>query len=160
MTAFDTLLPTRRATLRLAADLAARLEPSDLVVLVGALGAGKTFFVRGLVRRLGLPPGERVTSPTFALVQDFNLSRRVVHADLYRLNDPDEVRALGLREERNAGSVVIVEWGLPFLLELGGDALLIDFERVPDSEHGRRARLAASGSRSSELCAALAASRT
>ena len=63
-------LPTRRATLHLAKRFAKHVRIGDLVILVGPLGAGKTFFVRGLARALGLPAAEPVTSPTFALVQE------------------------------------------------------------------------------------------
>jgi tRNA threonylcarbamoyl adenosine modification protein YjeE len=149
-------LPSRRSTLGLCAELAALLGPGDLVVLSGPLGTGKTFFVRGLLRRRGLASDERVTSPTFSLVQDFDLSPRVVHADLYRLSRPVDVRELGLLHERRQGSLLLVEWGAPFVAELGADALQLAFERIAGAERGRRVEVSADGPRSRELLAALA----
>lgn len=135
------------------------LRPADLVVLAGPLGVGKTFFVRGLLRKRGLPGAERVTSPTFALVQEYGLSPRVLHVDLYRVQGGAEVTALGLLEERARGAILLVEWGTPFVRELGGDALVLDFGLIPGAMRGRRAELRADGSRSNELLAALAVSR-
>jgi tRNA threonylcarbamoyladenosine biosynthesis protein TsaE len=129
------------------------------VVLAGPLGVGKTFFVRGLLRKRGLPSEERVTSPTFALVQEYELSPRVLHADLYRVKRGAEVTALGLSEERTRGAILLVEWGTPFVQELGGDALVLDFGLIPGAARGRRAEVRAEGSRSNELLGALALNR-
>jgi tRNA threonylcarbamoyladenosine biosynthesis protein TsaE len=143
-------LPTRRATVRLARNLAPLLAPGDLVVLSGALGAGKTFFVRAICRSLGLPERVRVTSPTFALVHEHETKPEIAHADLYRLTKPEEVRELGLVHQRDDGRVVLVEWGERFLGELGGDGLIIAFSLGP-----RRAEIAASGARSAQILADL-----
>ncbi len=142
-------LPTRRSTRRLARRLAAVLDAGDLVVLTGALGAGKTFLVRALTRRLGLPSSERVTSPTFTLVQELATDPPLVHADLYRLGDTDSPDELGLSEARSHAAV-IVEWGLPHLAALGGDALCVDITLSP-----RVASIRATGTRSQRMLAEL-----
>lgn len=147
-------LPTRRATVRLARAVADALAPGDLVILGGDLGAGKTFFTRALCRALGVPERTRVTSPTFTLVHEHEARLPVAHADLYRLADPDELRALGLRDRRGEGAVVVVEWGAPYEAALGGDALRIAFEAPPSGE-GRVATLAASGPRAAAALAAI-----
>lgn len=121
------LLPDEQRTERLAAHLAPLLEPGDLLVLSGELGAGKTFFTRALCRALGLPEEERVTSPTFALVHEYSARLDVSHADLYRLGDEDEVYELGLDAQRDAGRLLVVEWGLPYAETLGGECLLLEF---------------------------------
>lgn len=142
-------LPTRRATLHLAQRVAKQVRVGDLVVLVGPLGAGKTFFVRGLARALGLPSNEPVTSPTFALVQELPTTVPVVHSDLYRLTKVDEVEQLGLRQARDT-ACLLVEWGKPFIDALGGDALVVELTRSP-----RFAHLSATGERSRQVLAAL-----
>jgi tRNA threonylcarbamoyladenosine biosynthesis protein TsaE len=140
-------LPDKRATSRLAAELAPLLLPGDLLLLAGPLGAGKTFFVRALSRALGLTTSERVTSPTFTLVHEYATEPALVHADLYRLEgDERAVFELGLLEKRDDGAVLAVEWGLPFERLLGGDALVVQLEREP-----RRALISATGERARQL---------
>lgn len=125
-------LPTRRATTRLGERIAAALEPGDLVLLSGDLGAGKTFLARAIARARGVPPEVAIASPTFTLVQEYETPRgMLLHVDLYRLRDegdPEatakEVRRLGLDERRAEGAVLLVEWGDGLEAELGGDAVL------------------------------------
>lgn len=95
-------------TRTLAAQLAEDLEPGDLVTLTGPLGAGKTTFVRGLLRGMGF--AGRVRSPTFTLIQGYPTDPPVHHADLYRLSHPDELVALGFGDIREEGGVLVVEW--------------------------------------------------
>jgi tRNA threonylcarbamoyladenosine biosynthesis protein TsaE len=90
------------------AGLAPVLRPGDVVLLSGELGAGKTAFVRGLARALGVPE-EDVTSPTFTLVQEYRAPTTVLfHVDLYRLS-PGEVEDLGLDEMIGEG-ILAIEW--------------------------------------------------
>lgn len=137
-------LPTRRSTQKLAQLIAPSLAASDLVILSGPLGSGKTFFVRALCRALGLPQAQRVTSPTFTLVQEHDTVPPLAHADLYRLNGPEQLRELGLDAQRDDGRLLLVEWGEPYIEALGGDALLVGFaldpRRVVVSATGRRSR--------------------
>jgi len=137
-------LPTRRSTQKLAQLIAPSLAESDLVILTGPLGSGKTFFVRALCRALGLPNTLRVTSPTFTLVQEYETTPPLAHADLYRLTGPGQLRELGLDAQRDDGRVLLVEWGEPYVEQLGGDALLLTFalepRRVVVSATGRRSR--------------------
>src|SRR5437868_13988816 len=86
------ILENEKATQRLAADLAMALEPGDLLTLSGDLGAGKTTLTRALIRHLALDEKIAVPSPTFTLVQIYDLPRfPLVHADLYRLSDASEL---------------------------------------------------------------------
>jgi tRNA threonylcarbamoyladenosine biosynthesis protein TsaE len=149
-------LPTRRATIHLARDVAGRLAAGDLLILSGPLGSGKTFFARALCRALGLPARVPVTSPTFTLVHEFDTTPLSAHADLYRLSSADDVRRLGLDAQRDDGRLLLVEWGEPYLELLGGDGLLIRFSLDP-----RSAELSATGRRSQQVLAALSeAART
>jgi tRNA threonylcarbamoyladenosine biosynthesis protein TsaE len=136
-------LPTRRDTLALGRRIARVLTPGDLVVLSGPLGSGKTFLTRAICRALGLPPNIRVPSPTFTLVHEHPTNPPLSHADLYRLETPADVRALGLDAQRDDGRVLVVEWGAPYVELLGGDALVVELALAP-----RRALLTATGERS------------
>ena len=81
---FAVALPNEQATERFVADIAASLEPGDLITLSGDLGAGKTTFARAMIRHLAGDPQIAVPSPTFTLMQTYDLPRfPVVHADLY-----------------------------------------------------------------------------
>src|SRR5690606_31039401 len=111
-------LPSRRSTLHLAKRLARISAVGDLIVLSGPLGAGKTFLVRGLVRALGYPAREPVTSPSFALVQEMPTTPPLAHADPYRQNGAHEVRGLGIDSAREH-DLVVVEWAENYVPELG-----------------------------------------
>jgi tRNA threonylcarbamoyladenosine biosynthesis protein TsaE len=108
--ALSTLIEERTestaATMAVGARLADHLKAGDVVSLVGPLGAGKTTLVRGLLRGLGYEG--RVRSPSFTLLHDYATDPPVRHADLFRLEDPSELVALGLEEELEG--VLVVEW--------------------------------------------------
>ena len=82
-------------------------EAGDVVLLEGALGAGKTVLVKGLAAGLGVD--DEVVSPTFVLVRQYVGRLPLVHADLYRLDDRAEIEALGLLE-LSAEGVLALEW--------------------------------------------------
>lgn len=95
-------------TARLAAEIAAKAEAGDVLYLIGALGAGKTTFARAFIRaRLG--PETEVPSPSFSLIQHYDAKPTMVHADLYRLDAPEEVLELGLDEASDVG-ILLIEW--------------------------------------------------
>jgi len=139
-------LPTRRATRQLGRALARALGPGDVVILSGALGAGKTFLVRAICRGLGLDPSARVVSPTFTLIRELDTVPRVAHADLYRLARAEDAYELGLSELRERGMALLVEWGEPHAEAMGPDRLTLAIQLNP-----RRARLVADGPRSEAL---------
>src|ERR1700680_4373902 len=86
------VLPNEEAMHRLVNDIAIALEPGDLITLSGDLGAGKTTFARALIRHLAGDPAVEVPSPTFTLMQTYELPRfPVVHADLYRVSGSSEL---------------------------------------------------------------------
>jgi tRNA threonylcarbamoyl adenosine modification protein YjeE len=109
-TTWDIVLPDEDATRRFAIDVAAALKPGDLVTLSGDLGAGKTTLARAIIRALAADEAVEVPSPTFTLLQIYDLPRfPVVHADLYRVNTLAELAELGW-EEASEGAAVLVEW--------------------------------------------------
>ncbi len=99
------------------AALAARLPHGGVVALTGDLGAGKTAFVQGIARALGI--ARAVTSPTFTLVGDYTgPGGRLIHMDLYRLTGPDDLLAVGFSDYLESGAIVAIEWA-----ERAGDLL-------------------------------------
>ena len=107
---FTATLANEEATRRFAIDIAAALEPGDLVTLSGDLGAGKTTFARALIRYLAGDDTIEVPSPTFTLIQTYELPRfPLVHADLYRLSGAAELAELGF-DDLPEGAVVLLEW--------------------------------------------------
>ncbi len=93
----------------LAAKLAQELKSGDVICLEGDLGAGKTTFTQGLCAALKLPG--RVTSPTFCIVQEhLGVDRSLVHMDLYRLDNWQDVISVGWEDFLDRGDIIVVEW--------------------------------------------------
>lgn len=129
---FTVALEDEQATGRLMADIACAIEPGDLITLSGDLGAGKTTFARALIRHLAGNPDIEVPSPTFTLMQTYELPRfSLIHADLYRLSGPSELAELGF-EEFGDGSVTLLEWPDRAKGQLPADRLDIAFTLVPE----------------------------
>jgi tRNA threonylcarbamoyladenosine biosynthesis protein TsaE len=131
---------TRAAGRQLAADL----EPGDVVLLVGGLGAGKTTFVQGVAEGLGVT--DDVTSPTFTLCQIYRGRLTVLHADLWRLERLAEVIDLALDEGLEEGGVLLAEWGEGAADLYGDDALVVTLEEGA-GEDERRIALEGRGAR-------------
>ena len=106
--------------------LAGRLGPGAVIAFTGDLGAGKTAFTRGLARGLGIV--ERVTSPTFTIVNEYEGGRLpLFHFDLYRLGSSDELFDVGWEDYLSRGGVCAVEWSENAALE--EDAISVDICR-------------------------------
>ncbi len=139
-------LKDEAATLAWGRKLAKALKPGDVVTLSGALSAGKTTLVRGLLGALGYK-GE-VPSPSFAIVQPYEtVSPPVWHVDLYRIENPADLDELGL-EDISGDGVLIVEWpehagrnawphALALSLEVGEDGVRALTAEVPTAWEGR-----------------------
>ena len=101
---------TAEETQALAARLGAACVGGEILLIDGDLGAGKTTFVQGLARGLGVPADTRVQSPSYALIHEHAGRLRLVHVDLYRLEGEAQAGELGLDEIFESGAVVAVEW--------------------------------------------------
>jgi len=135
-------LPDEKATLALAAQVAALVQPGDVIALKGDLGSGKTTFARAFIAARG--GGEVVPSPTFTLVQTYNLPGGAVwHFDLYRLRTAEEAWELGI-EEAFAAGVSLIEWPERLGLLLPKRHLMILLDFAP-AEGARRATLTGGG---------------
>jgi N-acetylmuramate 1-kinase len=122
-------------------DIAAALEPGDLVTLSGDLGAGKTTFARALIRYLAGDDNVEVPSPTFTFMQTYELPRfPLVHADLYRLSGASELGELGF-DDLPDGAVILLEWPDRAAGLLPPDRLDIAFTLAPQlGPEGRNVR--------------------
>ena len=130
-----TVVATTRSvdeTRDLAAALSSLARAGDVVVLAGDLGAGKTAFVQGFGRGLGVP--DRITSPTFTLVHVYEGRLPVHHLDVYRLEQLSEALDLGLPEMLDDGSVVLIEWGDAILPVLPHDFLEVRVTFGPEDD--------------------------
>lgn len=108
------------------------LKPSDIILLSGDLGAGKTIFTKGLVKGFGLESDE-VVSPTFTIMNDYG--GKVLHFDLYRLNSVDEFESMGIYEQMFSDAISIVEWpeivGLDYFPKT---AYVVEIKKISDTE--------------------------
>ena len=101
---------TEKDTRRLACSLGELAGAGVVVALLGDLGAGKTVFAKGLAQGIGVKEHRYVCSPTFTLINEYEGRVPLYHVDLYRLEDPDELFALGIEEYLYGDGVCAVEW--------------------------------------------------
>jgi tRNA threonylcarbamoyladenosine biosynthesis protein TsaE len=97
-------------TILLGQEIGSLLAEGDVIALVGELGSGKTWLTKGIAHGLGISPATVVTSPSFALVNEYQGRVTLFHMDVYRLETLSEVLSAGLEEYLHAGGVVVLEW--------------------------------------------------
>jgi tRNA threonylcarbamoyladenosine biosynthesis protein TsaE len=132
--------------------LARQLAPGDVIALEGELGAGKTNFVQGLARGLGI--SEDVNSPTFILANEYFSGRvPLYHIDAYRIENAAEARGFGLDDYLNGDGVTVIEWAERVREALPSDVLWITFDYR--SENERQLVFTAYGERAAMLLDAL-----
>lgn len=95
-------------TQTIAAEFSKTLKPGDAVCMYGDLGAGKTAFVQGLAKGLGI--NEPITSPTFTIVNEYTGRLMLYHFDVYRISDSDEMFEIGYDEYIDGDGVCVIEW--------------------------------------------------
>ena len=131
MTASATIASQRAEETEAAGERLGRtLGPSDVVGLIGELGAGKTCFVQGLTRGLGVTV--HATSPTFVLVNEYRGRLPVHHVDAYRTGSLTELLDLGLDELFSGDGVTVVEWADKLLPLLPAHTIHVHLEGVGD----------------------------
>jgi tRNA threonylcarbamoyladenosine biosynthesis protein TsaE len=128
-----TVVTTRseEETFELARRMAAGFEGREVVLLTGELGAGKTVFAKGIAAGAGVVATERVSSPSFTLVNVYEGKWPVFHIDLYRLEREDEILDLGWEDYLGEG-IVVVEWAERLTLPVEG--IRVRIETVGDDE--------------------------
>lgn len=136
-------LPDEAATVALGRELSLMARAGDLLLLSGSLGSGKTTLARGFIRAMSDDEALEVPSPTFSLVQTYDVGRvPVAHFDLYRLSAQDELHELGF-DDLLASHALLVEWPAMLPEPLPDDYLLVALD---SQDGGRRAALQGFGS--------------
>ena len=142
-------------TIGLGEALGRVLGPTDVLVLTGDLGAGKTQLTKGVARGMGVT--DDVTSPTFTIEMVYEGSRiPLYHFDLYRLDNADQLEDTGLFDVLGADGPCLIEWGEQFSQEIGDDRVdvfvsRLDGEVAPGQEPPRSIRLVPRNARGEEL---------
>ncbi len=134
---FTNITQSPYETVKLASKVAQRIREGTVVCLEGSLGAGKTLFVQSMARTLGVQ-GE-VTSPTFNLMNIYEGFCPIVHFDLYRLNNEEELEDIGFYEYTDfPEGIVFIEWGEKFPESLPENYFKIEIERLKETRNMRR----------------------
>ncbi len=130
------ILNNEEDTARYGLELARRLEPGDVVALIGELGTGKTSLTKYIAEGLGI--SEMLSSPTFNIVKEYRSGRLpLFHFDVYRLGDGEELLDIGGEEYFDAGGVCIIEWADIVMSVLPENTLIVELEYT-DKEGERR----------------------
>ena len=114
------------------AEFARDLPGGTVVAMYGELGAGKTAFVRGMARGMGLDC--RVSSPTFTIVNEYLGARELIHFDMYRLSGSDELFDIGWEDYLARGAVCAVEWSENVSDAFLGDEIVVRIEKIGEDE--------------------------
>ena len=100
-------------TQKLGENFSKKIKSGDIILLYGDLGAGKTTFVKGILK--GFQFANEVTSPTFSLINEYNADKKVIHIDCYREKEIERWISIGIEDYFNQSNIIIIEW--PEILE-------------------------------------------
>lgn len=123
---------SEQETEALGASLAKQLSPGSVIAFYGDLGAGKTAFVRGLAKGLGL--SSRVSSPTFTIVNEYQGQIPLFHFDMYRLSSADELFDIGWEDYLSRGGICAVEWSENVDGAFDADTIFVRIEKCGENE--------------------------
>jgi len=102
------LVTTVDETYNIGEQIGSLVNSGDIICLIGDLGTGKTHLTKGIARGLGIE--DNITSPTFTIVNEYTGRLRLYHFDVYRVNDPNEIEAIGFDEYIFSDGVSVIEW--------------------------------------------------
>ncbi len=117
-------------TLALGRKIGELVNPGDIICIDGDLGTGKTHLTKGIA--LGLDIHEYITSPTFNIVNEYNGRLKLFHFDVYRVNDVDEIQAIGFDEYIFSDAVSVIEWSKYIEPLIPKEHLSINIYKDPD----------------------------
>lgn len=130
-------------TIDIAKKFAETLKGGDVVLYTGEMGAGKTHFTKGIASYFGVE--DEVTSPTFALVNEYDGKVPVFHFDLFRIDNYDDLYAIGFFDYLDRGGIMAVEWSenIPTLKDYLDNIYTVDIQKT--AENSRRITIAYTG---------------
>lgn len=134
-------------TINIGKQIGELCNPGDIICLVGDLGTGKTHLTKGIALGLGIE--EPITSPTFTIVNEYDSGRiKLYHFDVYRVNDPDEIYAIGFDEYIFSNGVSIIEWANYIESLIPEEYMSINISKLPsESENFRKIKIYTKGER-------------
>lgn len=124
-------------TIELGKKIGKFAKPGDIICIDGEMGSGKTHLTKGIA--LGLDIHEPITSPTFTLVNEYKGRLKFYHFDVYRINDPDEINAIGFDEYIFSDAVSVIEWSDLIKDLIPNDHVQINI--LYDKDNGDNARI-------------------
>lgn len=122
---------TAEDTYNLGIEIAKKLVPGDVVAMTGDLGAGKTVFVKGAATELGYTG--QVTSPTFALVNEYDGRVPIYHFDMYRIQGEEDLYSTGFYDYLDGRSIMFIEWSENVMDSLPKESIRVDIKKGGDS---------------------------
>ncbi len=126
-------------TIEFAYKFASKLTKSDIIILSGELGSGKTKFVQGILKYFGLE--NEISSPTFTIVNEYYAKElNIYHFDVYRLEDIDEFYAMG-GDEYFENGICLIEWGEMIETILPPDYIKVTFQKKEENEEYREIQI-------------------
>jgi len=124
------VLTTVEETYKIGELIGTLVNPGDIICLIGDLGTGKTHLTKGIAK--GLDIEDNVTSPTFTIVNEYTGRLTLYHFDVYRVNDPDEIAAIGFDEYIFSDAVSVIEWANYIEELIPPNNLTITIEKIPE----------------------------
>ena len=150
---FTLVTQSDQETIDLGFTLGTLLEEGDVVALVGELGSGKTWLTKGIAQGLGVSQETVVTSPSFALVNEYPGRATLFHMDIYRLESLSELLSAGIEEYLHSGGVAVLEWADRWPEILPDETLKVELTIV--SDHSRSISLSGRHPRASSIIEAI-----
>lgn len=119
-------------TVRIGEEFAERLKAGDAVLYKGEMGAGKTYFTKGIAKAFGI--AEEVTSPTFALINEYYGETNVIHFDLFRITGFDDLYGIGFFDYFDRNGILCIEWSenVPNIAEYFDRAYEVEILKIGD----------------------------
>ncbi len=142
---FQTTTRSAEETKTLGRTIGKNIQPGTVLALSGDLGSGKTVFVQGLGAGLNVPEDYYITSPTYTLINEYPGRIKLLHVDLYRIDNPEEMEDMGLDDVFGNNAVAAIEWADRLKDDLSKDHIKIQFEihgtesrKIKFSAYGQR----------------------